>query len=74
MKKIASVTVHLDQEVPEYMHGVLRCAEVTSEDEEGNEQDHPELIDNAEFASEDALKAHVAERLGVSPDVVDIED
>jgi len=74
MNKIAHVTVHLDDDVPEDMLGVLRCGSVTSEDEDGNElKDHQELIDNTEFHSEVALIAHVAKHLGVSPDAVTVE-
>ena len=73
MKKIAYVRVHLDDNVPEYMDGIIRCGSVISEDENGNELDHQALIDNAEFHSHEALKKYVASKLGVSIDIVDIE-
>jgi hypothetical protein len=74
MKKIAHVMVHLDDDMPEYMIGVHRCGSVISEDEDGNElKDHQELIDNMEFHSVEALIAHVAKELGVSPDAVTVE-
>lgn len=74
MKKIAHVTVHLDDDMPEDMLGILRCGSVTSEDEDGNElKDHQELIDNTEFHSKEALIAHVAKQLGVSPHAVTVE-
>jgi hypothetical protein len=74
MNKIVHVTVHLDDDMPEDMLGVVRCGSVTSEGEDGNElKDHQELIDNTEFDSEEALIAHVAKQLGVSPDAVTVE-
>jgi hypothetical protein len=74
MKPIAFVQVHLDDNVPEYMAGVIRCGSVISEDEDGNKlKDHQELIDNTEFHSEQELIEYVAKQLGVSPDAVGIE-
>lgn len=73
-KKIAYVSVQLDDNVPEYMSGIIRCGCVTSEDEDGNElQDHQELIDNAEFRSEEELISYVASKLGVPEDIVAID-
>ena len=71
---IVSVVVKLDDNVPEYMQGVLRFCSVTSEDEDGNETEHDDLIDNTEFRSEDELSQHVASALNVSVDLVAIED
>ncbi len=74
MKKIAYVNVFLDDDVPEYMNGIIRCGSVISEDEDGNElKDHQELIDNAEFYSEQELIEHVAKAIGVSPEIVEIQ-
>lgn len=73
-KKIAYVSVHLDEDVPEYMNGVVRCGSVVSQDADGNDlQDHQELIDNAEFRSESELVRYVATKLGVSEDIVEVE-
>lgn len=72
---IAYVKVYLDDEVPEYMDGILRCGSFISEDENGNEiQDHQELIDNTEYHSQEELIEDVANRLSVSPDIVEIVD
>ena len=75
MKEIALVKIYLDDDVPEYMSGILRCGSVISEDEDGNElKDHQELIDNLEFHSEEALIKYVAERLGVEIDIIVIQE
>jgi hypothetical protein len=72
---IAFVNVFLDDNVPEYMSGVIRCGSVTSEDENGNRlQDHEDLVDNLEFHSYEELIESVSQRLGVSPDRVGIQD
>lgn len=74
MKKVAYVSIQLDDDVPDYMAGVIRCGAVISQDEDGNElEDHQELIDNTEFHSETDLINHVASRLGVSKDIVGID-
>lgn len=72
-RKIVSVTVTLDDNVPEYMAGIIRCGSVVSEDEDGNEKSHEELIDNTEFHAEEELIAHVAKRLGVDPSIIAVE-
>ena len=75
MKDIASVRVYLDDNVPEYMEGIIRCGSVFSDDEDGNElHDHLELIDNAEFTSREDLIAYVAEKLEVPNHAVEIID
>ncbi|WP_126536012.1 hypothetical protein [Aerosticca soli] len=72
-KKVAYVSIHLDDNVPEYMQGIIRCGSVVSEDEDGNElKDHQELIDNKEFHSEDELIEYVANKLGVSKNIVGV--
>lgn len=70
--KIESVTISLDTP-KEYMAGIYRCNTVTSFDENGLPQDHPELIDNEEFHSIDELCKSVAEKLNVNSDIIDFE-
>jgi hypothetical protein len=75
MKKIAHVTVTLDDDVPEDMNGIFRCGSVISEDEDGAViKDHQELIDNREFRSRKALVSRVAKTLKVDASIVDIEE
>jgi hypothetical protein len=70
---VANVKVYLDDNVPEYMEGIKRCGSVISEDENGDKiKDHQELIDNTEYHSAEELIKDVANRLGVSPDIVEI--
>lgn len=74
MTSIAYVRVYLDDDVPEYMQGIIRCGSVFSDDEDGNElKDHEELIDNTEYHSTQELISDVASRLGVSPEIVEIQ-
>lgn len=73
MKEIAHVAVTLDDNIPEYMQGIIRCGSVISEDEDGNAiKDHQELIDNKEFHNQSDLIAHVAETLQVDASIVEI--
>lgn len=72
---IAYVKVYLDDNVPEYMEGIIRCGSVISEDENGDEiKDHQELIDNTEYHSAKELIEDVANKLGISPDIVEITE
>ena len=74
MASTAHIRVYLDDCVPEYMSGIFRCGSVVSEDKDGNDlQDHQEIVDNAEFHSEKELIEHVAERLGVTDDMISVE-
>lgn len=72
---IAYVRVCLDDNVPEYMAGIIRCSSVISEDENGDEiEDHQELVDNTEYHSAKDLIEDVSRRLKVSPDIVEIDE
>lgn len=74
MSSIAYVRVYLDDDVPEYMQGVIRCGFVFSDDEDGKElKTHEEIIDNTEYHSAQELINDVASRLGVSPEIVEIQ-
>lgn len=70
---ITLVKISLDEDVPESMDGIFRIGSVISEDEQGNETDHDDLVDNSEFHSIDALKKHVADSLNVDVTIVEIE-
>ncbi len=70
---ITLVKISLDEDIPESMDGISRIGSVISEDEQGNETDHDDLVDNSEFHSIDALKKHVANSLNVDETVVEIE-
>lgn len=73
-RKIAYVSVLLDDDIPDYMSGIIRCGSVRSQDADGNElKDHQELIDNTEFHSENELFGYVASKLKVSTDILVIE-
>lgn len=72
---IASVRVYLDENVPEYMNGIIKCGSVISEDENGNQiQEHEDLVDNMEFRSREELRQSISQRLDVNPDRVEICD
>ena len=70
---ITLVKISLDENIPEYMNGISRIGSVISEDEQGNETDHDDLVDNSEFHSIDALKKHVANSLNVDETIVEID-
>jgi hypothetical protein len=68
------VRVYLDKSGPGHSAGLLRCLDVVSEDEKGNERSHDNLIDNREFPSAEQLIAHIANYFKISKDRVVIED
>ena len=74
MTAVALVRVILDDNVPEHMMGIIRCGSVFSEDENGETiKDHQDLVDNTEFRSESELIAFVAQQLGISESIVEVE-
>lgn len=73
--EICRVEVFLDDNVPEYMAGIIRIGSVISYDEADERiGDHQELADNAEFYDENQLIQYVAERLEVDGDIIEIVD
>lgn len=73
MEVIAYVKVYLDDDVPEYMEGIIRVGSVEIEDEGGNALSSKiDLVDNAEFQTERDLREYVAKKLGVSVDIIDV--
>jgi len=67
MTTIACIKVYLDDIVPKSMDGIIRISSVVAEDENGDEiKKYPELIDNAEYYSENSLIKDVAKELNVS--------
>ncbi|PFS62753.1 hypothetical protein COK41_14805 [Bacillus cereus] len=79
MSKINNVVISLDDDVPEYMEGIIRVGSAEYYDIDGEVMDKSSLdkdsdvVDNTEFHSEAELKEVVAKRLGISPTDVDIE-
>jgi len=73
MKKIINVIIYLDDNVPKYMSGIIRCGSIISEDEDNNEIDHQDLIDNTEFHSVEDLINYVADKLKVHKNIVQID-
>lgn len=62
----------MDDNVPEYMDGIIRCGSVLSYDKNSIEVDHQELIDNTEYHSEDELVEDIAKRLEVNKSIIEI--
>ncbi|AWI08677.1 hypothetical protein [Ereboglobus luteus] len=73
MKKIALIEVMLDDDVPEYMDGILRIGSVISKNENDDEiKDHQELVNNNEFHSKDEIIRYIAKKLKVEETIVQI--
>lgn len=74
MKKISSVSVYLDNNMPDFLRFSerIRCGQVLSFDEQGQETDHLELIDNTEFCSKNALAKYIAQKLSVETNIIEI--
>jgi hypothetical protein len=69
---IVSVTISIDDNIPEYMIGIVRCGSVVSEDSNGNEIDHQELIDNTEYHSEKEMVFDIAKRLKIDSSIIEV--
>lgn len=75
MAKIVAAQVYLDEDVPDYMEGILRIGSVEFLDADGSTIDNStlnnQLVDNTEFQSYSSLIDWVAEKLEL--DTSDIE-
>jgi hypothetical protein len=71
---IKSVRIYLDDNVPPYMEGIIRCGSVISEDDKGKERDHQELVDNKEFHTREELIKDVSDRLRVKKEICEVVD
>lgn len=72
---IVSVEVMIDDNIPEYMSGILRIGSVKliREFEDSWKSEYvDELVDNTEFHTEEGLSKFVSERLSVSEDIIEI--
>lgn len=89
MKRISRVEISLDDNVPEYMEGIIRIGSVryeyedidnTDQDEKEEEEDDDDefveidLVDNKEFYSEGELIDYVANKLNISSDCIEISE
>lgn len=54
------------------MDGIIRCGSVISEDSDGKETDHQDIIDNTDYHSTEELIEDVASRLNVDKSMVEI--
>lgn len=70
---IKRVVVYLDDDVPDYMDGIIRIGSVISYDENDNDKNHQDLVDNTEFFNENEIKSFVKERLNIdSTEIIEI--
>ena len=70
---IKRVVVYLDDDVPDYMVGIIRIGSVISYDENDNDKNHQDLVDNTEFFDENEIKSFVKERLNIdSTEIIEI--
>jgi len=72
---IVSVEVIIDDNMPEYMEGILRIGSVKLEREYQDSRKTEfvdELVDNTEFHTEKALRKFVSQKLNVSEDIIEI--
>jgi tRNA isopentenyl-2-thiomethyl-A-37 hydroxylase MiaE len=73
MGKIVEVIVELDDEVPEFMAGTIRCGSVRSYDANGKLcVDYQDLIDNTIYHSEAELIEDVSRRLKFHSSIISI--
>lgn len=66
INSIESISIYLDDNVPEYMEGVLRIGSVKISTNNNQEFDIQEFVDNSEFHSEKAIENFVNKTLGTS--------
>ena len=73
---IARAEVYLDEDMPEYMGGIIRVESLDFYDSNDNSIDdaalNNELVDNAEYHNRNELIEDTAKRLGLPPSAVEI--
>lgn len=73
MSHIYCVKVYLDDNVPEYMLGLLRIGSVVSYDASDIKlADYPQFVDNREYHSTNEIIDAIASALEVSKDIIQI--
>jgi hypothetical protein len=84
LPKFYSVQIYLDDNIPEYMDGLLRIRSVLYIDDNGDEIEEnvyeefeitvrPNDLVNLEYHTGQELEKDVAERVGIDSDLVEIE-
>ncbi len=69
---VERVEVQLDDNVPEYMDGIIRIGNVTVYFSNNTSKDHQELVDNEEFHTKEEMINRVAERLNLDKNLIEI--
>ena len=73
---IVRAEVYLDDDVPEYMEGIIRVELLNFYDSDDESIDdvklNNQLVDNAEYHSENELIEDIAKRLGLPSSAVEI--
>lgn len=76
MKNIVSAQIYLDENVPEYMEGLMRLGSIEFFDEDGeivhNVTLNNDLVDNSEFHDKIRLIEYVAKRLGIDSSQIEV--
>ena len=72
-KTISSVSIYLDDNVPDYMDGIIRVGSCIIDYSDGTSFDNQDVVDNTEYHSDDELIEDIAKRLGCSSDNIEIQ-
>nr|WP_163503606.1 hypothetical protein [Halomonas socia] len=72
MYELEGLTVYLDDSMPEYMSGLVRCGRVVAMYSDGSEKDFDEYVDNSEYDSKRSLVEDVAKDFGVAPEFIEV--
>lgn len=72
-KTISSVSIYLDDNVPDYMDGIIRVGSCIIDYSDGTSFDNQDVVDNTEYHSGDELIEDIAKRLGCSSDNIEIQ-
>ena len=72
-KTISSVSIYLDDNVPDYMVDIIRVGSCIIDYSDGTSFDNQDVVDNTEYHSNDELIEDIAKRLGCSSDNIEIQ-
>lgn len=70
--QIIKVIIYIDDNMPEYMDGIVRVGDVIVQFKDETEKSMQELIDNTEYHTERELVEDISSKLGVSKDIIEV--
>lgn len=70
--EVEKIEVTIDDNIPEYMNGILRVGSVIAYYLDGTTEEFEQLVDNTEYCSKQDIIKNIAQKLEASEDIIKI--